>query len=177
MNYYYLVASLTHLRMEDPPPVSTGAFRELCRHHLCPADIAALDALLDDTERTPAGHPYVAAWRNAVRQVRNATARLRASRLQRDPAPFLRTCDGFNVWTEHAVVEAFQRPNPLERQRALDRLAWERAGELAAGNPFSENVVFAYAVRLQIAERWAAMSDRTGAEVVNERLESGTAAS
>lgn len=173
MNYYYLVASLPSLRMEDPPPITLDLFRSLCGKHLSEADLTAMESALDEAGRTPAAHPFVAAWRNTCTQIRNAVARQRATRLQRDVTPCLRPHEGFDVWIESAVSEAFQRPNPLERQRALDRLLWERAGEISAGDPFAPAAVFAYAVRLQIAERWAAMNDDSGMQAVNARTAAG----
>jgi hypothetical protein len=177
MNYYYLVASLPALKMEETPSLDMDMFRILCRQHLSETDLATLDAVLDETERLPSQHPFATAWRNMTRQVRNAIARQRATRFQRDPSPYLRTHEGFDVWIEHAVAEAFQRPNPLERQRSLDRLLWDRAGELAAGDPFSGAAVFAYAVRLQLVERWSAMDEEAGMQVVTAKTKAGMAVS
>lgn len=175
MNYYYLVASLPTLRMEESPPIGMDAFLTLCREHLSTADLATLDAVLDETGQLPARHPFATAWRDTTRQFRNSVARQRAAKLQRDASPYLRPHEGFSVWIEQTVAEAFQKPNPLERQRALDRLLWDRVGELAAGNPFSGAAVFAYAVRLQSAERWSAMDEQAGMRIVNARTEAGTA--
>jgi hypothetical protein len=177
MNYYYLVASLPPLKMEEPAPLSMDAFRALCREHLREDHMAAMDAVLDECEELPVLHPFVQEWRNTRRQVLNAVARQRATRLQRDPAPFLRRHDGFDVWIELGVSDAFQRPNPLERQRTIDRLLWERAGEAAAGNPFGESALFAYAIRLGLALRWSAMVEEAGARTLDERVVSGASIS
>jgi hypothetical protein len=177
MNYYYLVASLPPLKMEEPAPLGMAAFRALCHEHLREDHLAALDAALDENEALPALHPFVETWRNARRQILNAAARQRATRLHRDPAPFLRRHEGFDVWIELGVSEAFQRPNPLERQRAIDRLLWERAGEAAAGNPFGEAAVFAYAIRLNLAGRWSAMGEEAGAMTLDGRVSSGASVS
>lgn len=177
MNYYYLVASLPQLRMGDPAPMSVESFRALCREHLSPADFSALESVLDETGEIPCEHPFAVAWRNAGRQIRNAVARQRGARLRRDASPYIRPHDGFDVWVETSVAEAFQRPDPLERQRAIERVAWDLAGELAAGEPFGSAVVLAYGLRLRQVERWAAMDGTAGMAVVNERTETRLAAS
>jgi hypothetical protein len=169
MTYYYFAATLPSLRMDEPPPIPMGSFLASCRQHLSGRDLAALDRLLSDPFDADSTDAYVYAWVNLVRQVRNAVARHRASRLQRDPAPYFRAHEGLDVSVETAVGEAFQKPSPLDREHALDALLWERAGELAGCDPFSRDAVLAYALRLRIAERWSALKDEMGMSNVRTR--------
>jgi hypothetical protein len=169
MTYYYFSATLPSLRLDEPPAVGMDAFMAACRQHLAPPDMAVLDQLLSDPFDASPTDSYVRRWVRVVRQIRNAVARHRASRLQRDPAPYLRDHEGFDVSIESAVGEAFQKPSPLERERALDALLWERAGELAGHDPFSRDAILAYAIRLRISERWASLNDDTGMANVRAR--------
>ena len=49
--------------------------------------------------------------------------------------------------------------DPLERELALDRHRWALLDEMAAAPPFGVQAVFAYALKLRIVEKWAALSD------------------
>jgi len=169
MSYYYFAATLPSLRMDEMPPLTVDAFLAACRQHLSARDLAALDTLLEDSfDATPAD-PFVHRWVNVVRQLRNAAAQHRASRLQRDPAPYLRPHEGFDVAIETGVAEAFQKPSPLERERVLDTLLWERAGELAGYDPFAREALLVYALRLRIAERRASLNEETGMDNIRSR--------
>lgn len=167
MNYYYLAASLPMLSLEEPPPMSLSQFRDLCRQNLIPADRDALDALLD---RDGAGsdNPFVVAWRNREIQIRNAAARLRASRAGKDPSPYLREQQSFDASTELTVTSAFSRASPLEREMEIDRARWKMIDDVAGFIPFTASTILAYALKLRLAERWASMEPAKGRQVVDE---------
>lgn len=162
MNYYYLVASLPTLSLEAPPPMSGAAFRRLCAEHLTPGDLAALDEL-DGPLAAAARRPFVAAWRRSEAALRAAAVRARAARLHRDPATELPTGIVGGMEEEKAVSDAFSRNDPLERELALDRFRWRRIEELAGIAPFAGATLLAYALKLRLVERWAAMSAERGA--------------
>jgi hypothetical protein len=158
MKYYYLAASLPALALDQPPPFSFSGFRALCAGHLGDDDMAALDEL----DRPPAGpprHPFVRAWAAAETRLRNAVARARAARLRRDPAESLREQEGADFFTEKAVADAMARPDPLEREMALDRLRWRLIEDLAGHDPFDGRAVLAYGAKLRLAGRWAALAE------------------
>jgi hypothetical protein len=156
--YYYLAASLPALVLGETPPLSSARFDDLCREHLAADDREAVEALRDPA-RGPCPHPFVAAWREADTRLRNAVARARATRRRRDPAAYLREQAGVDLFVEKAVADALARPDPLDREMALDRLRWRLADELAGYSPFSSRAVLAYAVKLNLAERWAGLSE------------------
>jgi len=171
MKYYYLAASLPSLALGEDPPVSGGRFDELCREHLCPADLRALEEMKTAFEQEPS-HGVVREWRNSETRLRNAAVTQRASRLRREAEPHLREQAGADLYTEKEATDAFARPNPLEREMALDRVRWRHADELAGYDPFDTRAILAYAIKLRLAERWAAMSDEEGSkkteEIVNQ---------
>jgi hypothetical protein len=69
---------------------------------------------------------------------------------------------------EKAVTDAFAKPNPLERELTLDRCRWQLADDLALRAAFGLSAVLAYAVKLQIAARWAGLKDEPGRQRVEE---------
>ncbi|MBR1608504.1 MAG: hypothetical protein IJ678_02680, partial [Kiritimatiellae bacterium] len=60
------------------------------------------------------------------------------------------------------VAAAFALPGPMERHLALQRLRWDVAGDLAGLSPFSEDALFAWAVRLRILEELAKADPEAG---------------
>ncbi len=60
-----------------------------------------------------------------------------------------------------ALVSAFEA-GPLQAELAADEARWEMAGELTSTETFSEGAIYAFAVRLGLATRWAALDEETG---------------
>jgi len=167
MNYYYFVASLPMLSLTTPPPFSMERFLDLCDDQLSAPDRAAMDDLLAGPTASTGSHPFVRKWRNGEVQLRNTVAQARAAREKRDATPFLREHEGYDLMIDEGVSDAFSQEDPLSRELTLDRLRWQLAGDAVGGNLFSESAVFAYALRLSLAARWAALDDEQGAELVN----------
>jgi hypothetical protein len=170
MSYYYFAASLPMLTLEQPPPFSMEAFREQCASHLAPHDLAAMDALLDGSP-DPVPHPFNRRWQAADGHLRNAIARLRSERMRKDSATFTRDVEGIDTAVDREVTDAYSRPTPLEREKALDRIRWQRLDAIGGLDPFSANAVLAYGVRLTILERWARMDKESGASTVDTLVE------
>jgi len=77
---------------------------------------------------------------------------------------------GFVVAVAHAgVIFAAERAmgldDPLERELLLDSLRWTLLEELAAFPPFGFQAVLAYALKLRLAEKWAAMDEAEGLRI------------
>lgn len=148
MSYYYLAASLPMLSLDGEPPISLEDFLNRCDEHLSKKDRTALDALFSKHD-TASRHTFVRAWRDRETQLRNAIVRVRAQRQSLDPASFLHHQDGFDSSVEKAVADAFSRANPLERERALDRVRWATAEELSGFDPFTGSAILAYALEIK----------------------------
>ncbi len=170
MKYYFFAATLPLLSMEGPPPFSIAEFRARCAEHLNADDSKALAEIMGDANGTTASHDFVRQWRNVDTAMRNAVARARAARSQRDAAPYLRPQAGVDVQLDKGVADAFQKASPLERERALDRLLWSRLDDAAGYDPFDGKAILAYAVRLRILERWSRLDESAGKRQVTERV-------
>jgi len=167
--YYYLISSLPDIRSDAAPPLSMDEFTATCRDHLSDRDYAALEAVLD-IDRDPAGNAFAKAWQAHEIQLRNAAARHRAHRRKSDAVGWLREHPGFDVRLDNKVEEAFNRPTPLEREKALDDLRMEIADDLAGTDPFATSVLLAYAIKLKIASRWHAMDAETGRTKIKQTI-------
>ena len=163
MSYTYFAATLSALSFDGEPTMTETEFRGLCKEYLSASDFATLSALSNGGESS---NTFVRKWRNSDTQLRNAVARMRASRIGdgADASKWLHSHVGFEVSTETAVAAAFQEPNPMRREMAIERIRWNLAGELAGFDAFSAETLFAYAIRLGILCRRATADVDKGTE-------------
>jgi len=162
MNYYYLAASLPALSFEGPAPLSYASFRDLCSELLSRRDLRGLSDLGKGPD-APSRHPFVREWNDCEIQLRNALVHHRAARRHLEAEPYYRPQLGYEPSIEKMASEAFSKPDPLQRERALDRFRWALVEKLAGLNMFASRAVLAYAVKLRIAERWSTMEENEGA--------------
>jgi len=165
--YYYLVASLPGLIFSAPASFNRAVFLDECRRHLSPADMAELDALVG-ARRLEVSMRFSREWLNSEGQLRNAIARTRALRAGVDEKKYLKSHEGYRMDVEAAVDDAYSRPNPMERELALDRFRWNLADELSAGDPFGLSAVLSYAVKLGINEHWQSLTPELGLQRFEE---------
>lgn len=166
MSYYYVVASLPLMFFGDPPPVRSAQWRRQLQGVLPEKDLVFVDALLQG--RHTGGCRFTEQWREKETRLRNAVARARAARLGVEVQPFLQPQHGHDREIEDAVINAFTKENPLERERELDRCRWHIAEQLAWGELFRLETVLAFAIKLRIAERWADLRQEAGQQFVEE---------
>lgn len=170
--YTYLVASLPTLAFGDPPPWSSADFLFRLQGVLGEPERAQVAAILEG--RPVAGSAFSEAWQAKETQLRNAIARHRAAALNVDARGTQRLHAGYDGYVAQRVTDALARPTPLERTAELDRCRWHVAEDLARGEPFGLSAVLAFAVKLRIAQRWAAMSDEAGRTRVEEEVRRNT---
>ena len=170
MSYHYLISSLPGISLGNKPALSMDEFLANCQALLTEQDWTALQSLMD-INNPPSTNNFVNNWAARETQLRNAAARLRAARRNKDAVDFIRNHSGFDLSIENKVEEAFNQPNPLEREKAIDLIRWTFLDELAGTDPFSTNVLMAYALKLKIAERWAAMNQDQGQEKIEKAIE------
>ena len=171
----YLLASLPTPRLTEPPSIEPAAFAERCRGFVSDERWRDLQELLDVGGATVVGtrsetpdrapddavrpdrprDPVARMWRDISAQIDDAVAIHRGASTRRDAAPYLRRPGGYRVDLVEAVERAFATPNPGARERALDELRWRLADELALGEPDGFAALYARAVQLRLAARWA----------------------
>jgi hypothetical protein len=169
VNHWYLVASLPYLRFGEKPPVTRDAFLSACTGWLAEEDVAALREMFEG--HCSSGNAVAQRWWGGEVELRNAIVRVRAKSRGADAARFIRPHEGFSLSVEKAVTDAFTRANPLEQEAELDRARWAQADELAQSEPFGFAGVFAFALKLRIAERWAGLDTAAGQTKVEELIE------
>ena len=159
MSVPYLIASLPALSPDAAPALSIAEFRAACASALSASQSAVVDALLDGA---PCGDAFVRSWRDVDAQIRNAAVRKRAARRGVDPTPFVRPTSGCDIAAQQGAEAAFALADPMQRERALDRVRWTALDNLQGPQPMTFEAVLAYAVRLQIATRWSKCDQSKG---------------
>ncbi len=149
------------LKFGTDPGVTSNYFVAACREQLGGADAEAVEALLSGGT---CRHPFVTAWLDKETILRNATVRERARVAGGEPSHWLREAKGCDVRIENMVDDAFQESDPMRRDENLDNIRWLIADELQGPDPLCKNMVFAYAVKLGILIRRAALDAGKGAD-------------
>ncbi len=163
MSATYLLSSLPTLELGAEAPFSVEELRRRCEG----VDGVNLNDF-DATEAgTPGSHPFTIAYANALTEMRNLTAASRSSKWEsNDVRVSERPYSGCHVDLQNKVAEAMNIQNPFEREFALESARWQVADELAGIDYFSEAKIYAYIVKLQISNRFAAFNSEAGKAVV-----------
>lgn len=192
-SYYYLVASLPTLFLDEELPIKTAEFLAVCDRWLNTDDARDIHCLMDNHSASAKASGFAKAtpdttpdttpdrlecikgacanqWLARETEIRNTIVRLRAAKVRVDAEPFLRPCRELDLYTEKAVAEAMSKLQPLERELDLDRLRWSLLEDLPRFDPFGLPAVIAYALKLKLVERWSALTVEKGRTVVEEYL-------
>ena len=167
MSYYYLIASLPELNIDEPAGINLEQFLFQCQGILDTTDFNDLNKVIAG-EPTGILSPWAARWLDADTQLRNAVARMRAAQLNIDAISYLREHIGARMDIETAVRDAFARDNPLERELALDKCRWAILDEMAFEDRFGFGAVVAFSVKLGIVERWQKSDAEQGREAFDK---------
>lgn len=161
----YLIASLPSLALDGPAPISMERFLASCREQIGKKATAGIEAAL---ACAPSSHPVAERWRDLETQLRNAAAAERARNAGQDPAKWRHPAVGCSLYWTNRVATAFQEKDPAKRERLLDQVRWDAAGELTpVTSPLSSAAAFTYAIRLAISIRRSALGTDAGNEVFN----------
>ena len=162
--FYYQVSALPMLRFGEPAPLSRAAFAEFCQGQL-PEDVAAA---LARVSLEPGGRPCCEVerrWQAWETHLRNGLVQWRAARLGVEGEGFLRPDDDVFPGDRRRLEEILSDPDPLQRERELDRLRWQRLDDLAVEHDFDLEALVLYALRLALAWKWTGRSEVAGLRV------------
>lgn len=161
MEYVYLVASLPMLELTTAPRISSAELLAAAAGILRQDHWQDLRALVEDRPRDVRSHelrPYL----DAETQLREALARLRAARAGAAYDSGAHPYGGYDARSVGVAERAMDLDDPLERELMVDRFRWTLLDELAVSPPFGFQAVLAYALKLRLAEKWAATDEAAG---------------
>ncbi len=158
---YSLISSLPYLCDYTNVPLITRAdFLNACGTYLDNADLETLTKLTlipDPDAKFPAGSlaEKYTRWETALR---HSITRLRLVRHRGLTDAGAAREVTFETDAEAAAAQAFASGDPMEREKILDSARWAKLDEWTVGHQFDMDALYAYAIRLQIAEKWSARS-------------------
>ncbi|MDR1363761.1 MAG: DUF2764 domain-containing protein [Spirochaetaceae bacterium] len=165
--YYFLIAQLPYLSYGQTPPVSSPAFKELCREHLSKEHFSLLRYCVcgipqwtGDFEKSNSA--FIDGWRKRERSLTLALARIRADRLKAIGVQTNFPLEHWDMDAENQAKSAASMDNPLEAELFLDKGRWEAVESLQKTTYFGVNAVYAYMLKLLLIERRAAFKTEEG---------------
>ncbi len=155
MAEYYLIAqlpSLDGIGEGTPLPITEERFLALCRQFLGRAARRRVEelTLLPPAEGGKTGSALADAWNARERALRLALAQVRAERMHKEvPQP----SQPLPAELLQAARRAAEMDNPLEAERFLTRRRLEVLEALRPANPFAEEYLCYYALKLKLLLR------------------------
>jgi len=156
-NYYYLIAGLPMLQFGMKPPISYSDFLEECAQGLSQDEISALkeDKIF-----------LLKKWKNFDKVLRNELVRTRAVKKGKDPNNYLRASEGIDPFIAPLAHWAANQDSPMEAEKHLDKIRWEKIEEFKSGHYFDMEYLAAYGLQLQILERWDRINSGDGMKIL-----------
>jgi len=149
-------------------------FLELCRDFIPQKELAVLENCADifkvpynDKNKTSG---IVKAWHDFESGLRDELVKIRAKRLHKDATPFLRNYSEAEPSSTHKLSEITRQPQPLEVERLLDVLRWNKLDELCFGHYFDIEFLFIYAQKLLILKRWDTIHSANKQQLLNNLI-------
>lgn len=171
--YYFLVSSLPTLEKYAEPFWSTDEFIESCEDVLTPRDLSMVKSLkLTPFQSDSHDDSALSKWNEWEICLRNKIAKARAPKLDREAeGDLLPEADSFPE-VDKAAQDIASASNPLEAERILDDLRWNRADDLEACHGFDVDKLCAYKIKLMLCEKWSERKETVGVEKFNQVIDS-----
>jgi hypothetical protein len=174
--YYYTVASLPALKLEEQPFLSRDGFLELCAVEMSDDDMRYVESArirLEGEDASIAGRSptdpagTASEWNRSLREFQQQAAIMRAQNLgweaERLPRP-----DVQDATIPERLRQILNEENPLKRELGVLRWLWGEAEALEPGHHFDRERLFLYHLKLQIALR---RTDITDGEAGNDEFD------
>ncbi|TVR68097.1 MAG: hypothetical protein EA427_11360 [Spirochaetaceae bacterium] len=176
--YYYTVASLPAIRLEEPPFLTSEEFLEICRTEASPEDLEVIRSAVilpdapDHSSDQPSPPPGVLGiWNRMVREFQAHAAPMRAQNLGWEGDRLPRT-EGLDASMAERTRAILSEDTPLKAENALMRWLWQLAEDLETGHHFDREKLVVYHLKLQLATRRARLADHeSGSEEFSRQYE------
>lgn len=171
-NYHpYLISSLPFLSFGMKAPMGFKQFLELARDFIPNEEFTILencaDILNEPFNVQSKSKGILKEWVDFEFMLRNELVKIRAKKLHKDAAIYLRNYLETEPSFAHKINEITRQPQPLEAERLLDALRWNKLDELCFGHYFDIEFLFVYAQKLLILKRWDNIRSAQKQELLN----------
>lgn len=153
-SYYYLLSSLPMLKADGSPPLTYAEFLEMCKSAVSAAKYSALENLTLSSNKGPLlsewSEFYAAFERELIRYRNQRSGKQVQNAGVRDESVF------------KTISAAVGGKNPLEAEKALLALEFEKLNELIGTHYFDDHALMGYALKLKLLERKNVFDQKKG---------------
>lgn len=154
MKYYYLIASLPHLDLEEKPAISSKEFIRESKKWLTGTDFGRLSrADINDFDAVPGDTRILGEWKAFDSDLRRQLKEVREARKQSE-----------HVQVPPILKRVFDHSTPLEMENELAGIRWNFAEAKETFCDFDLDRLMMYYLKLQIAERKGLFDKKKGME-------------
>ena len=152
---YYLMSQLPDITAageKSQLPITESYYRDLCSRFLDKNQLSVLEGLSLEAPRAArrTGSVFLDRWYENERCLRYALAQVRAQKLKKEVGPIPVSCPGDIV---QAARTAVGMDSPLSAEQFLYDYRMSVLGDLQPIDMFSIDAVYAYGIRLMLAQR------------------------
>ena len=183
-NFEYIIASLPYLTPGYHYAEGKG-FQDVLgeiRRDLSARDNATLDFLLKGfdadsldapfyEEALHGGNRFLREYFRFDLNLRNAKVRYLNRQLARDAEQDVLEIDGGEFEEASKVDAVLAEADLIAREKGLDDLTWAKVDALSTFHYFDLTAVLAYVTKLHIADRWLALDEARGRELVRKLVD------
>lgn len=162
-SYYYLLSSLPMLKAEGEMPFAYSDFLGMCRSAVSDAKYALLENLTLSSREGP----LIAEWSRFYASFRRELTNLRNQRLGRQPQDLSLRDESLS----RAIAAAIGGKNPLEAEKALLALEFQKLDELIGTHYFDDHALMGYALKLKLLERNQIFDPKKGKDAFSRILD------
>lgn len=151
--YYFLCASLPHLVLNGPLPMTVAQFDDLCSDQVSPGDFRELTSCGLAVDRRAAGTGLYAEYIYFEQYLRFKLAQRRAANdLEKlpqmtDPEVYFTTIDA-------DIGRAASAPDMFEREKCVDMIRWRFLDDFTAQSEFDLRFLAGYRLKLAILQKY-----------------------
>ncbi len=166
MNQYYLMSqlpSLDGIGDSSAVPITEERFNELCERFLSKKVLKSLGklTLVPPREADKSGSAFIDSWNEGERMLRLALGGLRAGKLKKS---FDTENESFSPLLLQAARTAVELQDPLAAEQFLNRYRLSFLESLRPSDPFCEDAVFYYGLKLKLISRIQNFDENKGRE-------------
>ncbi|MEW5895630.1 MAG: DUF2764 family protein [Candidatus Omnitrophota bacterium] len=165
--YYYFASTLPMINWGDPLPFPVEEFADNCRRLLSPHD--ASDAMIAlGLGKGEVSNGLLKRWQRFERALKNEIAAFRAVQRQQNALTVVHGERDYDMDIAEGFGRAVKAGQPLEAQRILLKIQWDRLDEWSLNKDFSIEFILTYAIKLKIMARLHAFRDEEGGKRLEE---------
>lgn len=151
--YYYTVASLPYISLEDSMPFSLEDFSRLCEEQLSKKDFETLKNAVIVPGTGKIGNSILKKWTNWETSLRNELAVQRGKAKHVESEDYLHPLESEIFEVKEVVRGALSIESPLEAEDYLDKARWRFLDDLEVDHYFDFEKLLIYSLKLQLLNR------------------------